>query len=85
MPTHHRRGIGKMLLRPMLSKIDAEKKRCYLEATPSGHGLYLSLGWRDLEIIDGQPERWGVPGGKPYNDWVMIRDPQPVLQTETKN
>ncbi|KAL8932830.1 MAG: hypothetical protein Q9216_006652 [Gyalolechia sp. 2 TL-2023] len=42
-PEYQRQGLGSMLMRKGLASIDAEGRRCYLEATPAGLPMYLFL------------------------------------------
>ncbi|MCJ1264625.1 hypothetical protein MMC22_004499, partial [Lobaria immixta] len=53
-PAYHRKGCGSMLLEWGVKKADAEGARIYLDATPAGCALYLKSGWKvvDEVVID---------------------------------
>ena len=38
-----------MLLEHFLADADRDNAKSYLQATESGHGLYLQYGWKDIE------------------------------------
>ncbi|KAK0702970.1 acyl-CoA N-acyltransferase [Lasiosphaeria miniovina] len=65
-PRHHRRGIGKMLVRWGLEQAAAEKKGVFLSASPAGKPMYQSLGFRDL----GAFEMLGLP------HYTMLWEPE---------
>ncbi|KAI9743803.1 MAG: hypothetical protein M1818_002537 [Claussenomyces sp. TS43310] len=73
-PDYQRRGLARTLLAKFLACADAEGRRAYIEATPAGHALYASLGWRDVDEIVVDVTKWG--GAEPYVNWVMVREPQ---------
>ncbi|PKX91443.1 GNAT family N-acetyltransferase [Aspergillus novofumigatus IBT 16806] len=67
-PRHRRRGIGKMLLQWGVERADAEKRDCYLVATPAGRPLYEAAGFTELATL----LIFGVP------HWSMIKRYVPV-------
>ncbi|GFF52936.1 hypothetical protein IFM51744_07975 [Aspergillus udagawae] len=50
-PRHWRRGIGKMLLQWGVQRAAAEKRACYLVATPAGRPLYQAAGFTKLATL----------------------------------
>jgi len=77
-PDYQRRGLGSMLLKHDLAIADAENKRSYIEATAPGHPVYLKLGWKDVDLLVFDVEKWG--GTEPAYHWIMIREPPPRLK-----
>jgi len=71
-PEYQRKGIGHMMLKWGLEKMDELKIIGYLEASPQGKGLYEEFGFkvvRDL-LFDTKP--WG--GDHIARHWTMIRE-----------
>lgn len=56
-PRNQRRGIGKMLLQWGVQRAAAEKRDCYLVATPAGRPLYEAAGFVELATL----QIFGVP------------------------
>ncbi|KAK4149786.1 puromycin N-acetyltransferase [Chaetomidium leptoderma] len=57
-PTQYRRGIGRMLVQHGLDQAAKAGKDAFLVATPNGRGLYLSVGFCDMEepfLLGGTP------------------------------
>lgn len=55
---------------------DAEGRKVYIEATPSGHPVYLKLGFKDIDVLKVDLSKWG---GKEIGvNTIMLRDPQPI-------
>ncbi|KAL3418567.1 acetyltransferase [Phlyctema vagabunda] len=73
-PDHQRKGLGGLLLRHVLERVDKEGKQAYLEATKAGVGLYAKLGWRKIDemVIDTKP--YGGEGVE--EEVIMMRDPK---------
>lgn len=53
-----------MLMRKSLASIDAEGRRCYLEATRAGLPMYLNLGWKVVDEIRTDVGKYDV--AEPY-------------------
>ncbi|KAL8946235.1 MAG: hypothetical protein Q9222_007343 [Ikaeria aurantiellina] len=61
-PDYYGRGLATMLLRQGLEKIDAERRRCYLEASPAARPIYDKMGWVVVDHIKTDLAEYGVPG-----------------------
>jgi len=70
-PKHHRRGAGKMLVQQGINIADEAGLLCYLEGSPAGHRLYLSMGFKDVETLDMDMSEYGLEGI--HSHYVMIR------------
>lgn len=70
-PKHHRRGAGKMLVQQGVDFADEARLPCYLESSPAGHRLYLSMGFEDVETLDMDMSEFGIEGIHPH--YVMIK------------
>ncbi|KAL4923871.1 acyl-CoA N-acyltransferase [Aspergillus undulatus] len=73
-PTHQGRGIGKALLSWGREQADRLGKRIYLEATDEGYPVYVKSGWRALERVEIEYERWGGEGVQVLT--LMVKDPE---------
>ncbi len=60
-----------MLVQQGTSFADEARLPCYLEGSPAGHRLYLSMGFKDLETLDMDMSKFGGKGRHPH--YVMIR------------
>lgn len=67
-PRHHRRGIGKTLLEWGVEKAAAEKRDCFLVATPAGMPLYLAHGFEQVGTMDFF--------GTPHASMMIKNDPR---------
>jgi len=76
-PEYQRKGLGGMLLEPVLALADQEGRRTYIEASKKGLGLYLKYGWVKVDefTIDTTPY-----GGDTAEETtvLLIREPRPV-------
>jgi len=63
-----------MLLRHVLDQADKEKRKTYIEATPSGHPVYHKLGFRDVALVEVDLKKYG--GSTIGTNVCMIREPQ---------
>ncbi|KAH8807886.1 hypothetical protein F5884DRAFT_833561 [Xylogone sp. PMI_703] len=73
-PAYQKKGLGTHLLGQVLDLADTEAKVTYLEAMEAGHGLYLKLGWVDVDFWAVDVSKWG--GGREAPYWAMLRQPQ---------
>lgn len=83
-PEFHRKGAATMLLKHVLDMADREGKKAYIEATKPGRPVYERLGWKVIDRITLSLDEEDVNSGKIKDEdregqnWVMMRDPQPV-------
>ena len=75
LPEYQGQGLASMLLRQGLKEIDAQGRRCYLEATPVGLPIYIHLGWKVVDEIKIDLGAYGIPN--PYVEVTacLIREP----------
>lgn len=67
-----RQGLGGMLLKHVLALADAEGRRTWIEATPSGRPLYAKLGFKEVNLVSVDLTKWG--GKEPGKNWGMVRE-----------
>lgn len=72
-PAYQRKGIGSMLLKPILEIIDKDRAKTYITASPVGLGLYLKNGWKEVDEIHID---FGPYGGEKDRTAVLIREPK---------
>ena len=78
-PDHQRKGIGKMLLRHLVSVADRELLDSYLQAQMVAHELYRGFGWEDVEVLDTDLDQWSPEMKLGVHRVVcMLRHPRPV-------
>lgn len=65
LPAYQGKGCASLLLRSWLEKIDAEGAKAWLEATPQGQSLYAKFGWKDVDEIVFDLEKYGC------GEWVQ--------------
>ena len=65
LPEYQGRGCASMLLQSGLGKVDAENAKAWLEATPQGQSLYAKYGWRVVDEIVFDLEKYGC------GEWVQ--------------
>ena len=71
LPEYQRRGIASTLLKWGTEKADREKMVGYLNARPSGKGIYERAGWQLVRISDTE-----LPGYYVTPNMSMMR-PRP--------
>ena len=62
LPQYQGTGCGSALLQWGLEKVDADRKRVFLEATPQGHSLYAKFGWKDVDEMVFDLKDFGFNG-----------------------
>jgi ribosomal protein S18 acetylase RimI-like enzyme len=68
-PPFQKKGFSSKLVRPMLQRLDSEKKSCYLETQdPQDVAIYQHFGFK---VIDQST----IPD-TPLSTWAMLRKPQ---------
>lgn len=72
-PAYQRKGLGSMLLFPVLELADKENAKAFVQASTQGLGLYLRHGWVEVDeiVLDFSPYG-GVNEAKTA---LMIREP----------
>lgn len=78
-PGYQSRGLTSMMLRRMLERIDAERRRCYLEATPAGYPLYLKFGWKVVDEVRTDLAKYGAKDAPVELTPCMMRDASSLL------
>jgi GNAT superfamily N-acetyltransferase len=75
-PSHHRQGIGGLILKHVLDQCDREGAKCYIEASAAGLPLYLRMGWEVVDQIQVDMEANGAEGGVIYQKclWRVPRE-----------
>ncbi|KAI4227209.1 MAG: hypothetical protein L6R36_002586 [Xanthoria steineri] len=73
-PGYQSRGLASIMLRRMLDSIDAERRRCYLEATPAGYPLYLKFGWKVVDEVRTDLAKYGAKDAPVELTPCMMRD-----------
>lgn len=59
LPEYQGKGCASMLLQSGLEKIDAEGAKTWLEATPQGQPVYAKFGWKAVDEIVVDLEKYG--------------------------
>lgn len=72
-PKFQGRGAGRKLVEWGTKKADELDLPAYLEASPSGHPLYLRCGFQDFDIMKFDMSRYG--GNGVYDEVLMLREP----------
>lgn len=72
-PAYQRKGLGAMILTPVLQMADKENAKTYIEASTKGKGLYLKHGWVQVDemVMDLSP----YGGAKEEVTTFMMREP----------
>ncbi|GAW19972.1 hypothetical protein ANO14919_094650 [Xylariales sp. No.14919] len=60
-PKHQRRGAGKMLVMWGVEEAKKLGMPAFLESSEEGHSLYLSCGFRDIDVQAIDCTKWGKP------------------------
>ncbi|KAG4412111.1 hypothetical protein IFR04_014760 [Cadophora malorum] len=58
-PEFQRQGLGKQMLEWGLKLVDDEGLETYIDASPEGKGLYERLGWKTINVLDVDLNKWG--------------------------
>lgn len=88
-PRFQRRGIGTAMLDWGHRRADKDEVPSFLVASPFGHGLYLKVGWKDVETpIELDLKDWvpdaqnGDMGWGTYKFYYMIRMPKSAAEPQ---
>ncbi|KAI0409421.1 acyl-CoA N-acyltransferase [Xylaria palmicola] len=71
-PKHQRRGAGRMLVMWGVEEARRLGLPAFLESTEEGHSLYLSCGFRDIDIQTVDFTKWGKPAD--HINYIMALD-----------
>lgn len=74
-PSHQRRGIGTILLDHGLAAADAAGASTYIEASPMALPLYIRHGWKSVEDILVDLDKYGFEGAGWTVEKCMMREP----------
>jgi len=76
-PEFQRRGLGSMLLTPVLELVDKENAKTFIQGSAKGLGLYLKYGWVEVDEIVFDFSPYG--GAKEAKTTLLMRKPQKGL------
>lgn len=79
LPEYQGRGCGSQLLRHGLVAVDAQGARAWLEATPQGRRVYMEHGWRDVDAMVFDLQKYGYKGAGVQVTTCMVRDSRRVI------
>lgn len=73
-PEYQRKGLGSLLLTPVLELADKENAKTFVQASGKGLGLYLKHGWEEVDeiVLDFSP----YGGAKHAKTALLIREPR---------
>jgi predicted N-acetyltransferase YhbS len=73
-PKYQRRGLGSMLLAPVLELADGENAKTFIQASAEGLGLYQRFGWKQVDEMVIDFSSYGGP--KQVKTTLLIREPR---------
>ena len=73
-PEYQRKGLGSMLLDPVLKQADEDNAKTFIQASEKGIGLYLKCGWVEVDEIVMDFSPYGGP--KQTKTVLLIREPR---------
>ncbi|OBT61442.1 hypothetical protein VE03_08953 [Pseudogymnoascus sp. 23342-1-I1] len=73
-PKYQRKGLGSMLLTPVLEQADKENAKAFVQGSAQGMGLYLKHGWKEVDEILMDYSPYG--GAKDVKTALLIREPR---------
>ena len=76
VPSYQRKGIGTRLLRWGLEQADQLGLKVWIDASPSGLGLYQKLGWEEVSILKIELKEWGGKEGETDVTASLVREPR---------
>jgi GNAT superfamily N-acetyltransferase len=73
-PEYQRKGLGSMLLTPVLEQADKENAKAFVQGSVQGVGLYLKHGWEEVDeiLIDYSP----YGGASDVKTALLVREPR---------
>ncbi|KFY05751.1 hypothetical protein V492_08317 [Pseudogymnoascus sp. VKM F-4246] len=73
-PEYQRKGLGSMLLAPVLEQADRENAKAFVQGSAQGIGLYLKHGWEEVDEILMDYSPYG--GSKDVKTTLLLREPR---------
>lgn len=73
-PEYQRKGLGSMLLAPVLELADKDNAKTFIQASALGIGLYLKHGWVEVDEIVMDFSPYG--GAKQTKTALLVREPK---------
>ena len=77
-----RRGAGTLLVQWGLARSESLGLPAYLEASPAGYGLYLKLGFHEIDVVVVKAEDWD--GGFDRHYVAMLKNVKDVSRLSVK-
>lgn len=71
---YQRKGLGSMLLRPVLEQADKENAKAFVQGSVEGVGLYLKHGWMEVDEILMDYSPYG--GARDVKTALLVREPR---------
>ncbi|KAJ5813391.1 uncharacterized protein N7503_000141 [Penicillium pulvis] len=71
LPEYQRQGLGGLLVAYGVHRADELCLPAYTEATPEGLGLYLKHGFKEVDRVTVDLEKWGGPKGD-FNSFALM-------------
>ncbi|KAL8829455.1 MAG: hypothetical protein Q9170_006163 [Blastenia crenularia] len=73
LPDYQRQGAGTLLLESLVDFADERGLPCYLQSTPFAYNMYTHHGFRNVDMIEIDLEKW-KEGCEMYQVAIMYRD-----------
>lgn len=73
-PKYQRKGLGSMLLTPVLEQADKENAKAFVQGSAQGIGLYLKHGWEEVDEILMDYSPYG--GAADVKTALLVREPR---------
>ncbi|OBT71905.1 hypothetical protein VF21_09198 [Pseudogymnoascus sp. 05NY08] len=73
-PKYQRKGLGSMLLTPVLEQADKENAKAFVQGSVQGVGLYLKHGWEEVDEILMDYSPYG--GARDVKTALLVREPR---------
>lgn len=78
-PEWQRKQVGLKILEWGLAECDKEEIGVWIDASPAGKGLYEKCGWKQVDTLDMELDKWGGEQGVVSKTVCMVRDPAKKL------
>ncbi|OBT49905.1 hypothetical protein VE04_09239 [Pseudogymnoascus sp. 24MN13] len=73
-PEYQRKGLGSMLLTPVLEQADKENAKAFVQGSVQGVGMYLKHGWEEVDEILMDYSPYG--GASDVKTALLVREPR---------